>query len=158
MTHMNIHEGQTLRQALLLSGWQALDSRTHPRVYADTFGTRFGTLEKDCCRIALSLGQELTEERGDAIVYMSDEPRDVILRALITDPDCRGQGLAIKALKEIEHLADATASTIYLEPQPIDDKPVAIPILVALYARFGFVFTSAANRVMARPPRVVMPT
>ncbi len=141
-----------LRQALLSAGWTVLDSRTSPRAYADASGQRFGTVEKDGVRISLSIGQELGEERGGVIVYMSDEPSDAILRALIVDGDVRRQGFAKRALTTLAQLADATATTVFLEPAPIEDKPLGVTELASLYGAFGFEFAGPTNRVMVRRP------
>lgn len=141
-----------LRQALLNAGWSVLDSKTSPRAYADESGQRFGTVEKDGVRVSLSIGQEFVEERGAVIVYMSEDPSDAILRALIVDDDVRRQGFAKRALTTIAQLADATASTVYLEPSPIEDKPLGAAALCKLYGVFGFEFVGPNNRVMVRRP------
>lgn len=141
-----------LRKALIEAGWQPIDTRSNPRAYADVLGKRFGTVERNGVRVALSIGEELVDERGDVIVYMTDEPSDAILRALIVDGDARGQGLASQALKDIIDLADASGTTICLEPVPIEDKPIDFASLVSLYSKFGFHFAESSRRVMVRRP------
>ena len=54
-------------------GWQDNDSRTSQRGYADEAGKRFGTFERNGVRVALLIGEELADERGDVMVYMTDE-------------------------------------------------------------------------------------
>lgn len=141
-----------LRKALIETGWQVIDTRSNPRVYADAAGKRFGTLERNGVRVALSIGEELVDERGDVMVYMTDEPSDAILRALIVDAASRGQGLASQALKDIIRLADASGTTLCLEPSPIEDKPLDTTSLVNLYSKFEFVFIGTSRRVMVRRP------
>ncbi len=141
-----------LRKALIEAGWQAIDTRSSPRAYADASGKRFGTIERNGVRVALSIGEELVDERGDVMVYMTDEPSDAILRALIVDEEARGQGLASQALKEITDLADVSGTTIRLEPAPIEDKPLDVMSLVSLYSKFEFEFAGSSRHVMVRRP------
>jgi hypothetical protein len=141
---------KTLYKCLLAQGWSAVDPRTNPRAYADSSGKRFGTLERGGVRLAISTGQELIEERGTVIVYMTDEQTDVILRALIVDSPLRKRGLAGHTLKEVAALSDSLQATIYLEPVPIEDKPLDEAKLGALYTKHGFEFVSAKRQVMVR--------
>ena len=147
-----VREMKSLRQAMLSAGWIAVDSKTNPRAYADTSGKRFGTLEKEGVRIALSIGEELVSERGAAMVYMTDDPSDAILQALIVDFEVRGKGLAKRALNEIALHANATGTTIYLEPVPIEDKPVDTNALKKLYSKFAFSSKNPGDAVMVRRP------
>ena len=139
-----------LRKSLIEAGWQAIDTRNSPRAYTDASGKRFGTVERNGVRVALSIGEKLLDERGDVMVYMTDEPVDAILRALIVDEDARGQGLASKALKDIILLADVIGTTLFLEPAPIEDKPMDVTSLVNMYSRFEFEFAGSSRRVMVR--------
>lgn len=139
-----------LREALLVNGWEALDTRTHPRVYADTSGVRYGTLEKGGVRVSLSVGFELMDEGREPIVYLSDDSSSVILRALIVDEAHRRKGLAKSTLTELCHLADNTGSVIYLEPVPIEDKPMTCEDLSNLYSRYGFELETGSRSVMVR--------
>lgn len=140
-----------LRQAMLDSGWLALDARTHPRAYVDAGGQRYGTLEKGGVRIALSLNRCLDIEHGSAIVYQSDQThQEAILQALIVDLEHRGCGKATAALQDLVALADICQTTLYLEPVPIDDKPAPIESLAALYRRHGFSELHGHNSVMVR--------
>lgn len=141
-----------LRKALIEAGWQALDTRSNPRAYTDAAGKRFGTLERNGVRVALSIGEELVDERGDVMVYLTEEPSDAILRVLIVDAASRRQGLASQALRDISHLADASGTTLCLEPSPIEDKPLDATSLASLYSKFGFEFIGTSRRVMARRP------
>lgn len=141
---------QTLRLALIDHGWTALDSRTDPNAYQDQGGTRYGTLVKNGVRLALSSGQLLGEERGEAIVYSADDHTDVILQALIVPSQSRRNGLANSALREITHLADKTGTSIHLEVAPIEDKSVAADVLQGLYLKHGFAMLKGAKRVMVR--------
>lgn len=143
----------TLRQVMLSRGWLALDSRTHPRAYVNHSGSRFGTLEKDGVRIALSLGQSLGTERGVSVVYMTEELSDVIVRALLVDPDHRGQGKATCAMTELTKLADSIGTMLYLEPCPIDNEPMDAESLSIFYAHFGFERPVICSNVMVRKPR-----
>lgn len=146
---------QNLWKAIFESGWTALDARTHPRAYVDTGGKRYGTLEKDGVRIALSLNQCLCVERGVAMVYQSDQDQqEAILQALIVDADYRRRGRAREALEQVAQLADSCMTDIYLEPCPIEDKPVTREGLVALYRDYGFNDIQGKNVAMVRPARL----
>lgn len=142
--------GMNLREALLQNGWKALDTRTHPRVYADTSGVRYGTLEKAGVRVSLSVGFELLDEGREPIVYLSDDSSSVIVRALIVDEADRRKGVAKTTLAELCQLADKTGSVMYLEPVPIDDKPMLSEDLSRLYARYGFILDAGSRSVMVR--------
>lgn len=146
----------SLRKALIVAGWTPIDTRTSPLAYADASGRRFGTLQSDHVRVALSVGEFLVEERGVAMAYFAEEPTDVILRALIVDSDARGRGLAKKALGEIAALADATSSTLYLEPTPIGHGPVDAKVLSKMYQRAGFQSQGAKGVVMVRLPSGIL--
>ncbi|EKD97762.1 MAG: hypothetical protein ACD_23C00750G0003 [uncultured bacterium] len=139
-----------LREALIQSGWKALDSRTHPRAYVDAAGTRYGTLEKAEVRVVLSIGFELTEEHGEPIVYLSDDNTSVIVRALIVDECHRQQGLAKATLQELCRWADETGTSMYLEAVPIEDKPVLSEDLSRLYSAYGFEYDVGNRMVMVR--------
>lgn len=137
---------------LVEGGWTALDARTHPRAYMDSGGKRYGTLEKAGVRIALSLNQCLVLERGDVFVYQSDQDiQEAILQALIVAPESRQKGKATAALQELGVFADACQTTIYLEPAPIEDKPMLQSQLANFYRRHGFSQTDGQCRVMVRP-------
>lgn len=139
-----------LRQAHISSGWVALDTRTSPRAYRDCSGKRFGTLEKGGVRLALSIGSELGEERGSVMLYDSGEPTDVILQAIVVDTDSRNKGAARATLSELVALAESTHSTLYVEPTPIEDKPVPVDGLRRLYGEFGFSQHAGCQVVMSR--------
>ena len=139
-----------LREALLQNGWKALDTRNHPRVYADASGVRYGTLEKAGVRVSLSVGFDLLDEGRGPIVYLSEDSSSVIIRALIVDEADRRKGVAKTILAELCRLADKTGSVMYLEPVPIDDKPILSEDLSKLYAKYGFNFHAGSRSVMVR--------
>ena len=143
---------KNLRQAMIEAGWAVIDTRTSPLAYADASGKRFGTLQKNGVRVALSIGEELIDDRGTVMAYMTGESSDVILRALIADPVARGKGLAASVLAEIATLADQTSSTIYLEPVPIDDRAAPVAVLAKMYGRVDFQATHPGSAVMVRRP------
>lgn len=144
---------QNLHQAMLGAGWLSLDAKSHPRVYVDTAGKRFGTLEKAGVRIALSLNHCLGMERGSVMVYQSDQDQtEAILQALIVESDQRRQGHAKKTLAELTRLADSCMTHLYLEPCPLEDKPVTREGLESLYRQYGFHDISGKGIAMVRPP------
>ncbi len=145
---------QNLCRLLIKSGWTALDARTDARAYADSAGRRYGTLERGGVRLAVTIDEMLAvDQRGDVIIYASHDSGDVILRALIVDPEMRRKGLARKAMDDVVLLATKAKSTVYIEPAPIDDKPVKKADLVKFYAGFGFAFAGARERVMVLAPQ-----
>ncbi|MDT8992758.1 GNAT family N-acetyltransferase [Curvibacter sp. APW13] len=142
---------RNLYQAMMHGGWARLDARTHPRAYQDAAGTRYGTLEKDGVRIALSLNRCLGIERGVVMVYQSDqEPPEAVLMALIVDPERRKAGRATAALQELIAAADTCQTTLYLEPVPIEDRPLPALALEGLYRKFGFTTLGDSCSVMIR--------
>lgn len=148
---------KNLRQALIAEDWSAIDTRTSLLAYADTSGKRFGTLQKNDVRIALSIGEMLMDDRGTVMAYMTEESSDVILRALIVDPAARGKGLASGVLAEIARLADQTNSTIYVEPAPIGDRSVKADVLAKMYGQVNFQATRQGGAVMVRRPGAQSP-
>jgi hypothetical protein len=143
---------QNLHQAMLGAGWLPLDVKSHPRVYVDTSGKRYGTLEKAGVRIALSLNLCLGMERGTVMVYQSDQDQpEAILQALIVESDRRRQGHAKNSLAELTRLADSCLTHLYLEPCPLEDKPVSREGLESLYRRYGFHDISGKGIAMVRP-------
>lgn len=142
---------KNLYQAMVEVGWVPMDARTHPRAYVDAGGTRYGTLEKDGVRMALSLNRCLAEERGAVMVFQSDhEQPEAVLMALVVDRKFRQAGRASAALRDLIAQADGSQTTLYLEPVPIDDKAVAVEALVGLYRRYGFTFSTKQCCVMVR--------
>ncbi len=142
---------RNLYQAMVELGWMPLDARTHPRAYVDAGGSRYGTLEKDGVRMALSLNRCLAEERGAVMVFQSDhEQPEAVLMALVVDREFRQKGRATAALRELVAQADASQTTLYLEPVPIDDKAVAVEALCGFYRRNGFTFSTKQCCVMVR--------
>jgi GNAT superfamily N-acetyltransferase len=142
-----------LYQALLKGGWTALDCRTHPRAYADCAGHRFGTLERNGVRVGLTVDQILVDHRGSVIVYENTGSNDVILRALIVDPEHRRKGRASQTMEDVVRWANRAKATVYLEPAPIEDRAVQKSDLATFYERFGFEFSSQRNLVMVRQPQ-----
>ena len=139
-------------RALINAGWTALDTRSDPRAYADAAGRRFGALEKDGVRLSLSIDEMLADERGDVMVYSTHDSFDVIVRALIVDPDLRRTGRAGRAMGEVVRLAESANVTVYLEPALIAEKGMPLTELTRFYRRFGFEFTTGRQRVMVRVP------
>ena len=146
------NEQLNLRQALLAAGWTVNDARTSSRAYVDSVGRRFGSLEKNGVRVALSISHELVDERGDVMVYESDDPCDAILRALMVDPELRRMGAARNTMAELANLCDLNSITVYLEPVPLELGQIEANHLAAFYAEFGFAFTGPWRRVMVRKP------
>jgi GNAT superfamily N-acetyltransferase len=140
-----------LREALILNGWSALDTRTHPRAYIDTAGVHHGTLEKGGVRLSLAVGFEMNDERGEPIIYLSDDSSSVIVRALMVDEADRRQGFAHSVLAELCRLADEVGCEMFLEPAPIQDKPMLREDLASFYAKYGFSFVTGSQAVMLRP-------
>lgn len=124
-----------MREALLAAGWQA-HPHGHPSRYATQGGSSYLTWEKDGVRFATSRGL-LYIERG-AVMVDEGEPTDVIIQALLVDPERRRQGKASETLLMLAELARKTGINLYIQPAPLEDKPLVADQLAKLYQRFGF--------------------
>lgn len=129
------HPQAAMREALLAAGWQA-HPHGHPRRYGSAGGSSYLTFEKDGVRFATS-GGLLFVQRG-TVMLDEGEPTDVIIQALLVDPDRRRQGKASQTLRMLAELARKTGISLYIQPAPLEDKPMSADELCVLYQRFGF--------------------
>lgn len=120
-----------------------LDERT----YRDAGGSSHLTFEREGVRISLSSNSELYEDRG-AVMVGEGNPEDCVLRALIVDPELRGQGLARQAMSDLMGLADEYGKNLHLEVAPLEGSPLDCSDLADFYGRCGF---KGLARVMVRP-------
>jgi GNAT superfamily N-acetyltransferase len=144
-----------LAVAMVDKGYEVL-SLDDPRTYTDKGGTPHRTFEKGPVRISMTPQQVLFQDRYGANYGFGNED-DLVLQALLVDPDKRNQGLATQAMQDVIDAADANKITLYLEPTPLIDiknKEVGPDRdqLANFYSKFGFEFSPEADRVMQRQP------
>lgn len=111
--------------------------KNHERTYKDSSGKEFPTFE--CSGLCLSFTSNSTLYwTGRYFEVGYGESEDVIVRAILVDSDCRHQGKAKQAIRDITELADNTGVTLYLEPTPILDGKMPFSALAKFYKKFGF--------------------
>lgn len=135
------------------NGWLLHDpsDSENPRVYRDNGHTRFGTYEKNGVRIALRSGKSLRANRNQVDVY-EGAPGEVIVEAVIVDPDKRKKGLGTAAMQEIVDYADQANNRLYIEPTPLEKGGLSKAGLTSLYKKFGFVEADESGLVLVRNP------
>jgi GNAT superfamily N-acetyltransferase len=134
-------------------GYNRIDNVSSPRIYKDAGGEPFLTFEKDGLRVAMSSNNILYEDERGKVNTGYGEPNESIIRALIVDPDARGQGKATAALQEIIDLADQAGTTLYVEPAPIEGGKMSAKQLADLYKKFGFTpADEKSDKVLVRKP------
>jgi GNAT superfamily N-acetyltransferase len=135
-------------------GYTRIDDRTSPRIYTDEGGQPYLTFEKNGVRVALSSNNILYEDERGRVNEGYGEPNESIIRALIVDPEVRGQGRAKAVLREITDLADQSGTVLYIQPAPIAGGKMSVQQLTALYKQFGFVPAKGkSQKVLVREPK-----
>jgi GNAT superfamily N-acetyltransferase len=121
-----------------------------PRRYTDKGGNQYLTLQRGPVRVALSPKEALFVSSRMAVMRAMDEGY-YTLSAILVDSQARGQGLARKAINDVIKAADQFGVGLFVEPAPLDDKPMSRDQLVKFYESLGFESApDADNKVMMR--------
>jgi GNAT superfamily N-acetyltransferase len=159
---------KTIFDALEKLGWKALPM-DHEDQYTESGGSiRYPTFVKNGVKAAFSLGRTLTTTHGlSACQFNSHDWHDAILSYLgVMQADQRGRGRGSAAMQEILAAADATDTTLFIEPVDIEGIAAAKAAkktrnmppkgprhddLVRFYSRFGFAPHTLKAVTMERP-------